>query len=110
VSDQYAYQPSGAMDRNDHVTSSPTRRKELQYEEEPGLYYVWARYYGRNPGNMLRLTGKAARDAAFSTTVSISNEILNGAGNPLDLLKGFVPFINTFGANGTLMSAYKLCR
>jgi hypothetical protein len=41
--------------------------------------------------------------------VSINNEMWNGSGDPLDLLKSFVPFINTFGADGTLMTAYKAC-
>lgn len=65
--------------------------------------------YGSNPGNSLRLGGRMARDAAFSTSVSVSNDIFNGDGSAWSLLKGFVPFINTFGSNGTLMTAYNAC-
>jgi hypothetical protein len=33
VSGQHPYQPFGTIDRNDHLTSSPTRWKRIQYDK-----------------------------------------------------------------------------
>jgi RHS repeat-associated protein len=53
VSDVYAYQPFGVMDRNDQNVPNSLRWKGLQYDAESGLYYVRARYYAPDLGRFV---------------------------------------------------------
>lgn len=53
VSDIYAYQPFGLMERNDQNVPSSLRWKGLQYDAESGLYYMRARYYAPDLGRFV---------------------------------------------------------
>ena len=65
--------------------------------------------YAANTGNALRFSGMVARGPLLNTSVSRVNQMAFGPSGAWETLTSFLPFVNTFGADGSVMRAYTAC-
>ena len=62
-----------------------------------------------NTGNTLRFSGMVARGALLNSSVFLGNQMAFASSGAWETLTSFLPFVNTFGADGSVMRAYTAC-